>query len=174
VSTFADRIAQRWCKSRRKAEQKSDAELEAKMAADPHREPPSSRRRRSSSPAPAETKPAPREDPIPVWILRRAYGIPLPGDPGAEDAEVVTAWPADVLSIVGRVKRLEPGDLPPAPFLLNPWTRITNAERWLEGIRAEVDLGPNSARARTGVLREVLRYLAPLIDAKGPVFQVQA
>jgi hypothetical protein len=59
--------------------------------------------------------------------------------------------------------RLEPEELPPAPFKLRPCVTITDATRWLDSIRLEVDAGTLGPRARMGSLQDDLRDLAPLL-----------
>jgi len=167
--TFLERIA-------RAAARHAPAELAAEVEAPtprpassprPKRErnpepPPGHRRRKrsssSSSPSSATAIAEVAEDdaPCPAWILRRARGEELEGDPQGGGA--APAWPADVLPLV---ELLELGEVeaPAVPFKLQPWVTITGP-RWLEDIRREVAAGTRSPRARTGAIQEDLRFLA--------------
>ena len=173
MSAFTDRLARKRRRAHDLAVAQAEAELEAKMASDPHSEP----KRRHVSAAP----PAIDDETCPAWILRRARGEQRPGDPGVdrdgEDIAHVGEWPADVLPLVEDIigfelqedgedcpptgwHRLEVEDLPTAPFKLQPWAVVTNPARWLEDLRREVARGPSGARARLGALQSDLRFLA--------------
>lgn len=160
MSAFTDRVARRRAHAIAEAQAKEEADLDARMAADPHSEPPSSQRSPSVDSADA---------PCPGWILRAARGDSWPGDPGVDQEgraiEPVRPWPADVLPLIERIigGEFKADDLPPAPFQLQPWVTITDAGAWLEGIRREVSLGPGGARACLGTLQGDLRSLDLLL-----------
>lgn len=113
-------------------------ELEAAQGADPFADPPPGHRGRDRRPiaaASVQSDPQPRKAPTPK------------------------RWPEDIAGLVKRLPGLEAGDLPQAPFKLQPWTTITNAAVWLESIQREVERGTSSARARMGTLQDDLRFL---------------
>lgn len=54
---------------------------------------------------------------------------------------------------------LAPDDLPPAPFRLNGWTEVRDAEKLLRSLRADILRGPGGPRARYGALQADLEEL---------------
>lgn len=54
---------------------------------------------------------------------------------------------------------LTPDDLPPVPFRLNGWTQVTDAEKLLRSLRADILRGPTGPRAFYGALQADLLAL---------------
>ncbi len=72
---------------------------------------------------------------------------------------VPTEWPADLTKLVAVFQKLQPCDLPPAPWVLAPGLTITCNDTWLTSVKLEVATGSSGTRFRFGVLQEDLRWL---------------
>ena len=54
------------------------------------------------------------------------------------------------------IKTVEPGDFPPAPFILTRWSTIVDWDKYINSLQAQ---DRDSVRARTGALQSDLRRL---------------
>jgi len=69
------------------------------------------------------------------------------------------AWPAEMKTL------LEWFSMSPAkeaPFQLSAHVRVLNAELFYDTLRRDIERGPRGPRARTGALRDDLKYLSKL------------
>lgn len=96
-------------------------------------------------------------------LLRGLKGFWLELQPGTGPT-TPTEWSEETKPLVARVLALESTDLPEA-FKLDRCVTITDPTAWLEQIQIEVARGPQSARARAGVLQQELRLLEGVLDA---------
>ena len=69
---------------------------------------------------------------------------------------IAAEWPAAAADFA---LLLAPDDLPPAPFRLNPWTQVVDAEKLLRSLRTDIRRGPSGPRAFYGALQADLQAL---------------
>lgn len=63
------------------------------------------------------------------------------------------------------LSRIQPEDLPAAPFALKPEIKVMNAAGWLNALKTDASQGKDGPRVRTGAFQEDCRFLNALLPS---------
>lgn len=81
-------------------------------------------------------------------------------------AGIKTAWSDEDQVLVDWIINLQQENLPVEPFDLYQGVRVISSARFLASLKQQVESGPSSARARSGVLQGDLRQLMEIVKNK--------